>query len=590
MSSGCGDVLSLADLQTAKKHQIFEAEVITGKSGGVAGGADIDYATNQVTGQTQKTLPAVLRDAGFSPVSWDFSTGGTLTIDDRDKVVYDPVSKTWYSYAGTLPVVVPASFNPVGNANWKPQTDPDLRSDLETMWADGSFPEAVRYKYGLPTVVGGAVYRTVQDKLDDFVSVLDFGAKGDGVTDDSEAFRKAAATGKRVFIPDVSGNGSGCTYKVKNVYIEKPLLFGEHMGVEIQPVSLGDEMFYFGDPDKPADYVINGGRIENLTFSNPLAAENTYPIAIRCHQQQQMEVFGCTFYRMTFELIDYRYVTFRKVRGIGFKFYSDRTQPNNVDFADALLISDSFIAYTSLVEARNSVGFQMRNTYCANGTSEPCLLLEYDEWAKPSHGPCNLTDVTVEGVVSINDCELYVFITNCHIGAFQGNGLTLKNCYSVNVVNSEFHYSRDWGVYMSGCKKSAFVNTRFTNNGEGGLRLGEATQNISVANCLFGEGGIANDGPTQQRGINIEDTSTNVVVVSSTFDGNSLSNIGGAQGTYRALANIGVSDTPSVSIGSTAQRPSSPQAGQQYYDASLGIPIWWNSVSNTWKNAAGTDV
>lgn len=128
MSSGCGDVLSLADLQTAKKHQIFEAEVITGKSGGVATGADIDYATNQATGQTQKTLPAVLRDAGFSPVSWDFSTGGTLTVNDRDKVVYDPVSLTWYSYAGTLPVTVPAGFNPVGNADWKPQMDPGLSS------------------------------------------------------------------------------------------------------------------------------------------------------------------------------------------------------------------------------------------------------------------------------------------------------------------------------------------------------------------------------------------------------------------------------------------------------------------------------
>lgn len=137
MSSGCGDVLSLADLQTAKKHQIFEAEVITGKSGGVATGADIDYATNQVTGQTQKTLPAVLRDTGFSPVSWDFSTGGTLTVSDRDKVVYDPVSKTWYSYAGTLPVTVPASFNPVGNADWKPQTDPDLRNELASVQGAG---------------------------------------------------------------------------------------------------------------------------------------------------------------------------------------------------------------------------------------------------------------------------------------------------------------------------------------------------------------------------------------------------------------------------------------------------------------------
>lgn len=130
MSSGCGDVLSLADLQTAKKHQLFEAEVITGLQGGVAGGAPIDYATNQVTGQVQKTMPAVLRDVGFYPASFDFSTGGTLTANDRNKVVYDPVSKTWYSWAGALPHVIAAGTNPVGVANWIPQTDPDLRSDL----------------------------------------------------------------------------------------------------------------------------------------------------------------------------------------------------------------------------------------------------------------------------------------------------------------------------------------------------------------------------------------------------------------------------------------------------------------------------
>lgn len=130
MSSGCGDVLSLEDLKTAKKHQLFEAEVITGLQGGVAGGASIDYATNQVTGQTQKTLPAVLRDAGFFPASFDFTTGGTLTVNDRDKVVYDPVSKTWYSWKGTLPHDVAAGTNPIGDINWAPQTDPNLRDEL----------------------------------------------------------------------------------------------------------------------------------------------------------------------------------------------------------------------------------------------------------------------------------------------------------------------------------------------------------------------------------------------------------------------------------------------------------------------------
>lgn len=117
MSSGCGDVLSLNDLQIAKKHQIFEAEVITGKQGGVAGGADIDYATNQVTGQTQKTLPAVLRDAGFSPASFNFTTGGTLGVNDADKAVLWPKEDggdgNYYAWRGSLPKVIPAASTPL---------------------------------------------------------------------------------------------------------------------------------------------------------------------------------------------------------------------------------------------------------------------------------------------------------------------------------------------------------------------------------------------------------------------------------------------------------------------------------------------
>lgn len=132
MSSGCGDVLSLEDLRTAKKHQLFEAEVITGKQGGVATGANIDYATNQVTGQVQKTLPAVLRDAGFEPVEWTFTTGGILGAGDRNKIVYDPVSQNWYSFIGDLPVTVPAGYSPVGNSNWIPQFDKDLKELLES--------------------------------------------------------------------------------------------------------------------------------------------------------------------------------------------------------------------------------------------------------------------------------------------------------------------------------------------------------------------------------------------------------------------------------------------------------------------------
>ncbi|HBI0435962.1 TPA: hypothetical protein KYJ64_004837, partial [Salmonella enterica subsp. enterica serovar Dublin] len=140
MSSGCGDVLSLNDLQIAKKHQIFEAEVITGKQGGVAGGADIDYATNQVTGQTQKTLPAVLRDAGFSPASFNFTTGGTLGVNDADKAVLWPIADggdgNYYVWRGSLPKVIPAASTPlttggVSDSAWVAFGDITFRTEAD---------------------------------------------------------------------------------------------------------------------------------------------------------------------------------------------------------------------------------------------------------------------------------------------------------------------------------------------------------------------------------------------------------------------------------------------------------------------------
>lgn len=198
MSSGCGDVLSLADLQTAKKHQIFEAEVITGKSGGVAGGADIDYATNQVTGQTQKTLPAVLRDTGFQPASFDFTTGGTLGVKDRDKVVYDTASMAWYSWSGSLPKVVAAGTNPLSDANWKPQTDPNLRDDLTNTTSETLGDSLIGVKNAMPWGVG----RSQHSKNADVINIKDAGAVCDGITDDTAAIQSiiTAANGGMVKI------------------------------------------------------------------------------------------------------------------------------------------------------------------------------------------------------------------------------------------------------------------------------------------------------------------------------------------------------------------------------------------------------
>lgn len=252
MSSGCGDVLSLTDLQTAKKHQLFEAEVITGKQGGVASGANIDYATNQATGQTQKTLPAILRDLGFNPATFDFTTGGTLGVGDRDKVVYDPVSHTWFSWAGALPKVIPAGTNPLLDANWKPQTDPTIRDDLANTTDVNKGDALVVVKQTFP----GSKATTVHQKMREIVAINDGAASGaepDGVTDCSGALLGLKATGTPVVrLPFIPGTANVYYFSTFDPDALQGVTFDVDSGVKLSV---------------PYDWLVGKASAQNLKFT-----------------------------------------------------------------------------------------------------------------------------------------------------------------------------------------------------------------------------------------------------------------------------------------------------------------------------------
>lgn len=66
----------------------------------------------------------------------------------------------------------------------------------------------------------GAVNRPFNEKLNEFVSVLDFGADSTGATDSSTAFTNALATGKAVFVPKG-------IYKASFTFPNGQILYGE---------------------------------------------------------------------------------------------------------------------------------------------------------------------------------------------------------------------------------------------------------------------------------------------------------------------------------------------------------------------------
>lgn len=138
----------------------------------------------------------------------------------------------------------------------------------------------------------GAVLRPTQAKLSERISVKDFGAMGDGCTDDAPAFRRAVAyvanltsgtaTGGRLYVPQ--GEYAICGAPI--VLPEgKPIeLFGEGAGsklfrktgtgaiIEVRSGSVISGLFFRGPESGASNGILCSGanvaRIENCTFQN----------------------------------------------------------------------------------------------------------------------------------------------------------------------------------------------------------------------------------------------------------------------------------------------------------------------------------
>lgn len=92
----------------------------------------------------------------------------------------------------------------------------------------------------------------------------------------------------------------------------------------------------------------------------------------------QCDVSNVTLYLVQLTVLGHNYLRLDKINGIGARLSVSRHSGDSIDNAVGLLLKDSFLAYNSEVDIRNSTDTRIVDTYIANSKSDGRTGLNHD--------------------------------------------------------------------------------------------------------------------------------------------------------------------------------------------------------------------
>jgi len=505
---------------------------------------DYTVSINTVTGTGTVTLlvaaigsdtVTIVGDRAIQRTS-DFVTGGDLfasTLNDEldAQVIYTQQVDEKTDRAIKAPVTDPTTINMIlpsqatrankllgFNAGGNPTVTTSTVSQIDAAVASfvnatGNNAASIAYD----PAGTGAVATTVQAKLRETVSVRDFGAVGDGVTDDTAAFTAAVnyvggLGGGTVFVP-------GGTYKVAFVNVLHEYVTIEGQGVNASYIvngSTNQPAIQWGD----GITLIYGGGVKGLRFSSAsgvVAAPGQSGLLFnKVGQFTVQDVFCQPFPAALYEGIKF-------ISCSQYTVYAARAQGcalNGISFVNCV---DSYVT-DCRSDANSGSGFFLDGSEGSYFKGCTAYFNNAQGWVLSSASP---------GVTAINKNNFFVECIGDTSGSYNWIIADSVNSYflgcwaatqkdtSVNTFASGFI------IYTQYSKSLYFTGCAAINNNANGFNIYDpgsgAPVNIHLVNCEFGStynGPNGNGKSGAGYGVSLNGGADKIRVIGGSFDGN----------------------------------------------------------------------
>lgn len=391
-----------------------------------------------------------------------FEKGGTLTRIN-EFLLYEADGQ-FYRWTGSFPKNIPINSTPhssggIGIGKWEIIGDTLIKSNLIN--TDNILLGDAMIGVRQPFV--GSIARTQHDKNTDFISVKDFGAIGNGITDDTLAIINAVEA----------------TYKSGGILLfpSGTYLISSDIVLKREIITTGEVSFKAANNGDSAPYIVvfisHRMNISNVTFNNVIVKVAPVEDSL---SYIPVNFSNINFVNASLEIGQKRTITSGYTINCC-KFSSNKSRGFNgltVLNANHVLVENcEFQEFQNGILIKPTMSFaanhiSIRNTRIANCIESSISLI--------GNSTSRISKIILDNLVITSSLRDKDLLKNGGIRAYFCNGLMINNITASTITDT---------IKLEGCTDVKVHNSVLTSNGAACHMRGTGCVNVDLFNCVF---------------------------------------------------------------------------------------------------------